>query len=227
MRKIKKTINTVFQPILNLKNNKIIGYEALSRPVAIFEEKNKIKLLAIDLLALNLAIDKAKACFPDKKNKIFINIRPETLIWLYKTKQKLFLPEILEGNIVLEITEQGNEKPELVKKAVESFNYEIAIDDISSGYNRLRYSNDLYPAYLKIDRPLIKECHRNERKQQMIKGIVQMGSLLGAEIIAEGIEKEKEKETLVKLGINFGQGFLLGKPMDYCEKGGLTPWENI
>lgn len=207
------SLNIVFQPIVDLSTGGFFGHEAFSRPSSIFHIRNKKKLLAVDLQALALAMDKAQLLLP--QGKIFINVRPSTLVWLYKNDQKIYLPET--NGLVLELTE-GEQDGSIyyVKQAIKwikgNLGCQFAIDDISSGFNRLRYVYELDPDYLKIDRPLIQNCHDSIKKQKVIKGIQDLAKTLKVELIAEGIEKEGEKETLVQLGVHYGQGYLFGKP---------------
>jgi len=210
-------LDTVFQPIVDLNNNSVVGFEALTRPSNIFLERNKRKLLAVDLQALALSSDKAATMFPG--NKVFINIRPATLVWLYKHNQKLYLPgqDTRTGDLVLELTESEQDPPmDVVKQSIswvqKILQCKIAIDDISSGYNRLRYAYELEPDYLKLDRPIIKFCDKGRKKQRMIQSLLALSESLNLQLIAEGIEREEERKTLVQLGVPLGQGYLFGKP---------------
>lgn len=199
---------------LNTQHKTVYGFEAFSRPSTVFQqEKNSSQLLTIDITALYMATTKAEELFPND-TPIFVNITPGTVIFLYKHQRKLSLPGI---NLVLELTEQENNRDrnglvEAVQWIRGQLNCKIAIDDIASGYNRLRYLCDLEPDYVKIDRPLVQGCHLNQRKQAIIKGLCNITKLMGGKVIAEGIETIEESETLASLGVYLGQGFLFGFP---------------
>lgn len=207
-------ISIVYQPLIHLQTGKIMGYEAFTRPSTIFQEKNKKRLLATDIHVMHLAINQAAEILT-KGKKIFVNVRPNTLIWLYRSRQKLFLPDT--KGVVLELTEGETDGPlTVVKEAVDWIRQvlgcEIAIDDITSGYNRISYISELIPEYVKIDRPVVRECSQSERKKHLIKSLIDLADNLGAKIIAEGIELQSERAALTKLGVHFGQGYLFGKP---------------
>jgi EAL domain-containing protein (putative c-di-GMP-specific phosphodiesterase class I) len=65
---------------------------------------------------------------------------------------------------------------------------------------------------VKIDLTLVHEIETNPRNRALIRGIAAMAHDLGITVVAEGIEREEEHEQLLELGIQFGQGWLYGKP---------------
>ena len=96
----------------------------------------------------------------------------------------------------------------LVRKA----KMKIAIDDAGSGYSGLETILQFKPDYIKVADSLVRNIHSDPIKREIITGLAAIGKRIGASLIAEGIEVEAERKTLVDLDIEFGQGFLLGRP---------------
>lgn len=70
----------------------------------------------------------------------------------------------------------------------------------------------LEPDVIKIDRPCVHGVADDPGAQRRLQRLVQVGRALGADIIAEGIEREADRDTVRRLGIRFAQGFLFGRP---------------
>jgi len=117
---------------------------------------------------------------------------------------------------VIEITEnQVIENYGLFQEAMAYFTnlgMSFAIDDVGAGYSGLEAIARLSPAYLKIDMSLVRDVHVSLVNQEMVKAIVSMGHGIGAAVIAEGIQTEDELRALGEVGVDFGQGYYLGRP---------------
>ena len=70
----------------------------------------------------------------------------------------------------------------------------------------------LRPDFLKLDISMVRGVHQSAVKQALIASMVEVGRAVGATVIAEGIEEEAEKQTLLSLGVGWGQGFLFARP---------------
>lgn len=225
---IKEEIKTVYQPIVNLTNHTIIGYEALSRGPKNTEYENPYALFNIaDEAGLLFELDRIcrrkafKNAIGLKKNlKLFVNIFPSTIHDpVFKGKYlKSFLKDIAINphNIVLEVSEkQVIENFEIFQKASKYYSdigFAIAIDDTGTGYSNLQSLINLKLQYIKIDISLIRHVNKNILKQRLVKALTQLGVSMKADIIAEGIETKEEMNTLIELGVIYGQGFLFAKP---------------
>jgi EAL domain-containing protein (putative c-di-GMP-specific phosphodiesterase class I) len=88
----------------------------------------------------------------------------------------------------------------------------IAIDDAGSGYSGLEAILHLKPDYIKVADSLVRNIHTDPIKREIIASLDAIGKRSGATLVAEGIEVEAERKALVDLGIEFGQGYLLGRP---------------
>ena len=86
------------------------------------------------------------------------------------------------------------------------------MDDLARGRIDLWYLVRLRPSIIKIDLSMIRDIDVDTSKQSLVDGLKLLGDVLRAEVVAEGIEREGELEHLQQLGVQFGQGYLLGRP---------------
>jgi len=84
---------------------------------------------------------------------------------------------------------------------------------VSTGYNRLLSIVELKPDFIKLDRQLVADCHKSQRRRTVISSINDLANELGAEVIAEGVEIKEELECLKSLGIRYAQGFYFCRPL--------------
>ncbi len=218
-----------YQPLIDLETNQICGFEALARwvnhegeviPPVIFieiaEESGMIQNLTDYLLK--------QACLDARKwpadVKLSFNISPtqltdETLgLRVLKILSDTgFSPHRLE----LEITESTliNDTDVAIKILEDLHNagVSIAIDDFGTGYSSLSHLSHFEFDKIKIDRSFVMELAQNDKNLKVVRAILSLGTGLGIQTLAEGIETEEQLEEFKKLGCNIGQGFLLGKPM--------------
>jgi EAL domain-containing protein (putative c-di-GMP-specific phosphodiesterase class I) len=225
---LKESIKTVFQPIVDLTNNEIVGYEALSRgpegteyedPYILFDIAEETEMLfELDRLCRKMALQNAQRMKPN--HKLFLNCLPSAV--LDPNFRDSYLKEFLKDlnlnplNIVMEVTErEAIEHYDLFKEAVQYYTdlgFSIAVDDTGAGYSSLETIVELKPQYIKIDISIIRGIDKNILKQELIKAIVGLSKQMNSIAIAEGIETEGELNTLKEIGINMGQGFLFAKP---------------
>lgn len=88
----------------------------------------------------------------------------------------------------------------------------VAIDDAGAGFASLRHTLLLRPDIVKVDTSLTRNIDGDRAKRALTSALVSFGEEMGIAIVAEGIETREELETLVALGVPFGQGFYLAKP---------------
>lgn len=224
-------IHPVFQPIVSLRDGQILGYEALSR----IDGKTKIQDME-EFFQLGVHYGKTweieKLCrkkilqtyaqFPEtqKTGKLFINVNPlvmqdEKFKQNY-TKKQLEKRGIASEKIVIEVTERNTidnlQEFQDTMNHYQQEGYEIAIDDVGSCYSGLNVIANTKPRYIKIDMALVRGIDKDPMRQALLKGLVEMANHTSFELIAEGIETEDELELLMKLGIDYGQGYLLERP---------------
>jgi EAL domain-containing protein (putative c-di-GMP-specific phosphodiesterase class I)/GGDEF domain-containing protein len=221
-------ITTLYQPIVNLTTFEVIGYEALTRGPLNTEFETPIMLFALaeetglvfelDRLCRKKALLNAKDLKPGEK--LFINTLPTTIHdpeFRGKYLQE-FLNDvkIKPDNLVFEITERSAiENYPLFKEAVDYYTdigVAIAIDDTGTGYSTLESIIELKPGYLKFDISMVKNIDKSFIKKEMLRTLKTMATNIRAHVIAEGIETVEELETLKKLDIPLGQGYLIARP---------------
>ncbi|MEO0094688.1 MAG: EAL domain-containing protein [candidate division WOR-3 bacterium] len=221
-----KAIYTVYQPIFNLRDGTIYGYEALSRgpkdsffedPDTIFTFAARYELLPkVEELCLYNAIREASKL--NSNSLIFLNITPDQIPRLLDNHFVDFLSEcrVKDNRVVIEITEKfaiphyGTYQEILVR--TKGRGLKIALDDVGVGYSTLERISEIGPDYLKYDRTLVRDIDKNLIRQELIKSFVNFANRINSTIIAEGIENENELQFLKDLGIKYGQGFYLCRP---------------
>jgi len=222
-------LSTLYQPIISLRDASILGFEALTRgpsdsllysPLKLFEYAEKYdKLWDLEYLCRKTIIKNSKTL--DDKYKLFLNVSPDiindTRFIKGFTKKYLIENETSPEKIVFEITENtAIDNMAEFKNTIENYrvqNYEIAIDDAGAGYSGLNLISDINPNYIKLDMQLIRDIDKDFIKQSLIKSMVEYATLTNTDIIAEGIETRNELDKLIELGINYGQGFYIQKPL--------------
>jgi EAL domain-containing protein (putative c-di-GMP-specific phosphodiesterase class I) len=116
--------------------------------------------------------------------------------------------EITEGVVLRRVDETVVVLLELRKLGVR-----IAIDDFGTGYSSLSYLQDLPIDMIKIDKSFVDRLGVDRDESSMAKVIVQIGQTLQLEVVAEGVERQEQVESLQSLGCDSVQGFHLGRPM--------------
>jgi EAL domain-containing protein (putative c-di-GMP-specific phosphodiesterase class I) len=91
----------------------------------------------------------------------------------------------------------------------------LAIDDFGTGYSSLSYLRELPIDVLKIDRSFVEGITVSQQRLALAKGIVAIASTLGIAVIAEGIETGEQCKLVTEMGCEYGQGYLLARPMSW------------
>lgn len=97
--------------------------------------------------------------------------------------------------------------------AVKALGVRVALDDFGTGFSSLSYLRTLPIDRLKVDRSFVRDIDSGQHGAKIAEMVVTLGKTLGMQIIAEGIEREVEADTLLQLGCQEGQGYLYGRPM--------------
>ncbi len=227
LRKIirEKKIHTLFQPIVSLKDQKLLGYEALSRgpegmvlenPSLLFETANANHMtLKLEDLCHRQAIKGAQRL--PKGLKLFLNIETPVLdSRLYQKMNYLRKSTLKPEDIVLEITERrAIENIKSFKKKVALFQkrgFHFALDDTGTGYNSIKVFWELKLEYLKLPASLVQNIDRDPLKKKFIKVLVDCAKRTKAKTIAEAVERRAEFKLLRRLGVDYVQGYLFARP---------------
>lgn len=232
-----KRLKTYFQPIVDIRKNEIYAYECLSRGIKedgtimgshmIFRTAFKNDLLYyLDREARETAL--TTSIYNNIKKKIFINFVPssiynpktslkDTLEWAKKLGHK-------PNNIVFEIIETEDIKDaNYLKNLLNEYRkqgFQIALDDIGSGYSSLSRLAELKPDYIKVDMEIIRNIHKDKFKQSIFRGLSLISKENNIKILAEGVEIKEELDFCINNGVDFVQGFYYSKPT-------LIPLEKI
>lgn len=227
-------IKPVYQPIVSLVDGQVFAYEALSRISNSDLNMNIEEMFATadrankswELETLCRAKTLECAVNLKEETKLFINVNPNVIHSEHFmegfTKNKLDEFHILPENVTFEITERTSiAYNSLFHEAVNHYknqNYGIAIDDVGSGFSGLNVIVDTKPSFIKLDMHLIRNIDKDETKFLMCKALANFCKGAGIKIIAEGIESEEELREVIKLGLDYGQGYFLGLPKESLEQ---------
>lgn len=227
-------LTAVFQPIVDIQRRALFGYEALIRgpvnsslhsPLALFEVASQHGMMSKLEYACR-EISCTRFVEHQTQGKIFLNISPMSLTekgyrqgMTHSIIDRLELPA---ERVVIELSEQyPMDDYYLLREATEHFRsegFEIAIDDLGAGYAGLRAWSEIRPDYVKIDQHFIKNIHCDAVKREFVRSIQTIAQELGCKVVAEGIETENDLLAVQELGLQFGQGFFLGRPEIVPEK---------
>lgn len=219
---------TLLQPILDLVEGRVMGYEALTRgpsnsplhaPQVLFRVAEQHGLLpALDWLCVRMVLEAhARLNLP---GLLFVNLSPISLL------DASFAPDavlaaldqvgLASNRIVIEITENNAALDYSdLRQAVSGMRaagIEVAIDDLGEGFSSLRLWSELKPAFVKIDKHFIADIHQDPHKFQFVRSIRQLAEGAHSCVIAEGVENPAELAVLKDLGIRYVQGYLIGRP---------------
>ena len=121
------------------------------------------------------------------------------------------------GALMLELTEsvllRRDERVVSDLTELKAIGVRLAIDDFGTGYSSLSYLGELPIDVLKIDKSFVDGIANSEQRLALVKGIVQIARTLQLEVVAEGIESEAQRDLLMAMGCQWGQGYLLAMPM--------------
>jgi EAL domain-containing protein (putative c-di-GMP-specific phosphodiesterase class I) len=214
------SLRIAFQPIFRLSLREVIGYEALSRfpgqadanPVHWFEQAARLGFLQqFELLAVKKALEQLVKL--PEGTFISVNISPSTAASKAFGELAVTVPP---SRLVLEITEAAavNNYHRFAGPIdrLRSLGVRIALDDAGGSDVSLQHLLLLQPDIVKIDTTVIHGIADDEVRQAVACAYVAMSEREGALSLAEGIETDAEFDTLTSLGVEIGQGYLLGRP---------------
>ncbi len=219
-----------FQPIVDLGNRKVIGFETLARwtdrdlgmvPPSVFipiaEERGIIGPLS------QLVLRKATEAARNWPQELFLsfNLSPSQLV---DQNTGLHILAILDRTgfdprrLEIEITETGlMTDPVSAEKIVDDLRrvrIRVSLDDFGTGQSSLGRLREFRFDKLKIDRAFVASILDDRPSEHIIRAILAMCEGLGMDVVAEGIEDEAQAERLIQFGCAGGQGYLFGRPVD-------------
>jgi EAL domain-containing protein (putative c-di-GMP-specific phosphodiesterase class I) len=215
-------VRTVFHPIVRLADGAIIGHEALTRPVSgvsfdsveelfAFAESTEL-LIEFERLCRRKAI-LAAASVPDL-GLLFLNASAgavEDPDWAGAMEDALHESGRQPKDVVVEITERvaivRHDEFQSALRAFKERGYRVAVDDMGAGYASLQSLASIEPDFFKFDVSLVRDIDRSSIKRSLLVSLRQLAEKIHARVIAEGVERPEEMQTLLELGIELGQGF--------------------
>ncbi|WP_456382867.1 sensor domain-containing protein [Hydrogenimonas sp.] len=159
-----------------------------------------------------------------KEYRISINISPrqfEEESFVERIEEVIAFNDIDPKNLRLEITENlllNNIEESFIKIGIlKELGVSLSIDDFGTGFSSLMYLKKLPVDELKIDRSFIDDIDSNESDYIIVETIASLGKKFGLEVIAEGVENERQLQILKDLGITHVQGYLFSRPVELDE----------
>jgi EAL domain-containing protein (putative c-di-GMP-specific phosphodiesterase class I) len=217
-----------FQPIVNTRTRELLYQEALLRyidpgqtiivsPGAFLNSAQRsgqgakldrfvieraVTMLEEDPL-LSVGVNLSAPSFNDRELIDFVaNLLSSRNVGAHR----LFL-EITESEIMSNLDRARD-----VLEALKSMGILIALDDFGAGFSSLAYLKNLPVDFLKIDGSFIRDIHNNAFNQAIIRAIREVASIRDIRTVAEYVENVDQLDLLAELGVDFAQGFLIGKP---------------
>jgi EAL domain-containing protein (putative c-di-GMP-specific phosphodiesterase class I) len=221
-----RAFHPVFQPIVDLATRQTVAYEALTRfdsgqqPDRCFADAWELGLgRDLELATLAAALDDAQGLPPGGWLNLNVSPRllsepePEPLkVLLWRAKRPIVL-EITEHEVVADY--------EALRATVRGLGRDIrlAVDDAGVGVANFGHIVDLSPDFVKLDISLVRRVNAHLGRQALVVAMTHFSRTAGCRLVAEGVETEEEAATLLSLGVEFGQGFLFGRPSPIAELG--------
>jgi EAL domain-containing protein (putative c-di-GMP-specific phosphodiesterase class I) len=233
---LRKLHAVAFQPIVELATGNLHEYECLFRPnmpmlphsigsivQAAIDTDRSIELdlfLIPAILARTGALEQRRRAAGLPPLRIAVNVTPPSLLDP-RFEAAAFANMVREAGldparVTLECTEQ-QAVADVVRlqkavKALRRARFGFAVDDAGAGYASFALIAALRPTVIKIDRDIVAGIARDDAKQALVEAFVSFGRRIGAKLLAEGIEKRTDLAVVTALGVDLGQGFLLGRP---------------
>jgi EAL domain-containing protein (putative c-di-GMP-specific phosphodiesterase class I) len=232
-----RNLHTVaYQPIVELESGALHEYECLFRPVmpmlpqsiasivqAAIDTDRSIEL---DAFLVGTILSRAGSIARQRRTaglppvRLAINVTPASLLDSRFEASALVAmvrdADLDPRQITLECTEQQAVADVVpLKKAVKALRragFGFAVDDAGAGYASFALIAALRPTVIKIDRDIVAGIAKDDAKQALVEAFVSFGRRIGARLLAEGIERRADLAACTSLGVDLGQGFLLGRP---------------
>ncbi|MDJ0724988.1 MAG: EAL domain-containing protein [Prochloraceae cyanobacterium] len=231
----RKEFGVVYQPILEIDSEKIVGFEALLRwnhpkrgsisPSQFIEIANETRLiLQINWEVLRQVctqMTKWQTKYP--RSKVFASVNISELqfaqVDFHNYLAKIVRETGVQPNrLQLEITEtaiiEDIDRATFVLQQLKDFGVKISMDDFGTGYSALSHLHNLPINNLKIDRSFFKNIEIDRQRFEVMKSIINLGLALEISPVAEGVETTDELNKLRELNCQYAQGYLFYRPMD-------------
>ncbi len=215
-------MQVAYQPLVDVTLQQVFGYEALMRsniselakPPAMLEIAEQLGCLHELGRAVRRAVTDSVPP-PRSGHTLFVNVHP----------QELADDELADPNsplaahasrVVLEVTEHASldNVSRLADRItrLRALGYRIAVDDLGAGYASLNSFAQLQPDFVKLDMALVQQAPADPMRRRLIRSMIRLCEDMGIDVVGEGVETAKQRDTLQNLGCDIMQGFFFARP---------------
>ena len=223
-------VDVVYQPVVDLRDDSTWGIEALVRwtsptvgdvdaqeVVALAERSNLI--LDLDALVLDRACGFVASLELPTPLRLGVNLSGRHLVdgdLTTYVAHALRHARMSPAGLWIEVTETeelAQAEPESKLRALMDLGVTVAVDDFGKGFSSLSRLRDLPVGIIKLDQAFVPGLESDYKAQAMLSAVVALAGALGVTLIVEGIETAAQRDTVVRLGCVFAQGYHLAPPM--------------
>jgi diguanylate cyclase (GGDEF)-like protein len=211
-------IEAALQPVVRLRDDVVIGYEALARMPGTTGRgpEGWLRLAECcglrDELEIACLVAATARGLPPGDELLFVNLSPSLLA----DARVLGVLQPVAHRVVIEVSEQEEVADyEAVARQVadwQDLGAQLAVDDVGSGYASLRHVVRLAPSFIKLDRSLVDGLDQDRSLRALVASFVAFAREAGSAVVAEGVETRDELLALRDIGVHHAQGYLLGRP---------------
>jgi EAL domain-containing protein (putative c-di-GMP-specific phosphodiesterase class I) len=213
----RRLYSPVFQSVRRLTDGRIVGYEALTRfnsalttPQVFSQARTTGRMRDLEIATLRAAVDAAAAlpadCWLSVNSSPNLLVEPDTLAEILAPVQRQVVIELSEHDAIEDYA------PIAAAFGRLGPGRHLAVDDAGAGFASLRHILEVRPAFVKLDIGLVQGLAVDMARTALVAGFVRFATDAGFTLIAEGIETDADRRALRRLGVELGQGFLLGRP---------------
>jgi diguanylate cyclase (GGDEF)-like protein/PAS domain S-box-containing protein len=230
---LNEQMETYYQPVIQLKDMKLVGMEALVRwrhptrgliaPAHFIPLAEEIGMISeVGSVVLRQACEQGA-----RWQRRYKHLTVAVNVSVFQLRSEDFVLEVADAldrshfnaaNLILEITESVliNDPDTIAARlrSLKELGIRLAIDDFGTGYSSLSYLRQLPFDILKVDQSFLASVAESSETLAMLRTMVQLGRQLNLEIVAEGVEDEKQVELLQRLRCHNAQGYLFSRPLD-------------
>lgn len=221
----------VYQPILDMKTNTVSHYECLVRLMQadgtmlmpadfVFRAEDLGLISKIDRIVLTKAVKQhIEFNRQGKKFKLSVNVSKRSFDdpAIFEYFKELFSdPEVEQERIIFEITDTASisnyQSTNFLIDKIRALGCVLALNDFGVEYPSLHYLKNAPVDYVKIDGSLIRQIDKNKDDKKFVKTLIELAQAFGKKTVAEYVENEDILTILKEYGVDFAQGYFIGKP---------------
>ncbi|MGL5857870.1 MAG: putative bifunctional diguanylate cyclase/phosphodiesterase [Angustibacter sp.] len=227
-------LSVVYQPIVHLQSDRVIGFEALVRwhrlegpsytPDVFIPAAEENGLIGpIGDFVMRHAIEQLARWRRETPHEVAvsINVSARQLLdgaFASRVLRELSARDLPPRALRLEITEStlvaaDDQVAVQTLRDLEAAGVALSIDDFGTGYSSLSYLSRFRVHEVKVDRSFVSEITSRREDQAIVRATAAMANALGMSVVAEGIETAEQRDVVADAGIGYGQGWLFGRPM--------------